>query len=267
MSRTKRTTLSATIHERSSRRVIFVAVLLIALPMGQFAVPEIAEAQTNGTFTAAVTQPKSIESAYAIDRTIDRKYPATIDLTTGRLTIDSLPLGRAYDVIINTAQGSWEGISLKVPPSDYVEEQPLTEEERQVVEEKVRELNKFEDQVEILAIEGNIQHAAILVNKLRTKPFFASKPGEIVWRAELWHFEKPEETWVKVQDELFLVLHRERLLQTSYDKKSLLFDRQLGGITPTAENLAYDAGTIDLAELKPGVRLRAKESNASIETK
>ncbi|MFN0195906.1 MAG: hypothetical protein ACKVT0_04130 [Planctomycetaceae bacterium] len=243
----------------------FVVVLLIALPMGQFAIPKNARAQTTGIVTATVTQPETIKSAFAIDRQIDRKYPATVDLTTGRLTIDSLPLGRTYDVIINTAQGSWEGISLKVPPSDYVEEQPLAAEERQIVEEKVRELNKFEDQVEVLAIEGNIQHAAILVNKLRTKPFFGSKPGEIVWRAELWHFEKPEETWVKVQDELFLVLHRERLLQSSYDKKSLIFDPQLGGIAPTAENPAYDAGTIDLAELKPGVRLRANDSNPSQE--
>ena len=62
-----------------------------------------------------------------------------------------------------------------------------------------------------MAIQGNIQHAVILVNKLRTKEFYAAKPGEIIWRAELWHFERPEETWLKVQDEMFIVMYRERI--------------------------------------------------------
>ena len=28
---------------------------------------------------------------------------------------------------------------------------------------------------------------AVVVNKLRTRPFHASKPGEVTWRLELWH--------------------------------------------------------------------------------
>ena len=33
-----------------------------------------------------------------------------------------------------------------------------------------------------MTITGNIQHAAVILNKLRTKPFYESKPGEVIWR-------------------------------------------------------------------------------------
>ena len=36
-------------------------------------------------------------------------------------------------------------------------------------------MNKFEDIVEIKTIQGNIQHAAILLSKLRTRPFFGKR--------------------------------------------------------------------------------------------
>ena len=99
----------------------------------------------------------------------------------------------------------------------------------------------------------------MLVNKLRTKPFYNSQPGEVVWRAELWHFERPEETWVKVQDELFIVLYRERLQHSAYKKKAIHFDPALGGLALTAERPAVSLKNVQLPEGAPGIRLQGKE--------
>ena len=56
-------------------------------------------------------------------------------------------------------------------------------------------------------------------------------PGEMIWRVEVWQFEKPDETWIKDRRaSLFVVLHRERLQKTEFDKKALTLDPVLGGI-------------------------------------
>jgi hypothetical protein len=112
--------------------------------------------------------------------------------------------------------------------------------------------------VEVLAVAGNIQHAAVVLNKLRTKPFVNSQPGEVIWRLEVWRFERPDETWVKVQDELFLVHYRERLQKSEFDKKALTLDPALGGLQPTKEKPTINVGTIKLSAEKPGIRMREK---------
>ncbi|HET6882862.1 MAG TPA: hypothetical protein VFI31_22025 [Pirellulales bacterium] len=203
----------------------------------------------------AVGQPTAVT---AVNRTNNKKYPGQLDTATGEFNVDQLPLGSKYDLVIDYGTARLEGISLSVPTSDYEEEQPLTDDDVKTIREKVLSMNKFEDQVEILAMEGNIQHAAILLNKLRTKPFVNSQPGEAVWRVELWHFERPEETWVKVQDELFLTLYRERLQKSAYDQKSLTFTPALGGLSPTAESPMIDVGRIVLPPAARGVRWQAR---------
>ena len=87
-----------------------------------------------------------------------------------------------------------------------------------------------------MTINGNIQHAKVLLNKTRTTPFVNQNPGEMIWRVEVWAFEKPEETWVKEQGgDLFAVLHRERIQKTEFDKKSVTLDPALGGLQLTRQ--------------------------------
>ncbi len=203
-----------------------------------------------------IDQKSSLVSAAAVNRSNGKRFPGKVESDSGNFRVGGLPLGGTYDLILDLRGGRLEGVNMRVPRSDYLEEQPLSDDDIAVIAEKVRSLNKFEDVVEILAIDGNIQHAAVLVNKLRTKPFYESKPGEIIWRPELWHFERPEETWVKVQDELFVILYRDRLAKAEFDKRSVTFDSRLGGLQVTAGEPELDVGVIAAPEPAPGVRYR-----------
>ena len=106
-------------------------------------------------------------------------------MVSGRFVLDSLPLGAEYDCIVDLAKTRLEGVSFKVPPSDYEDEQPLSAEDIETIKAKALSMNKFEDVVEIMAVEGNAQHAAVLLNKVRTTPFVTRQAGEVIWRATL----------------------------------------------------------------------------------
>jgi hypothetical protein len=207
-----------------------------------------------GSITGSAEPAPAVSTVLAIDRSTGKKFSGKID--AGRFTIADLPVPATYDVILDFKGGRLEGVNMKVPRSEYEEEQPLSVEHRDALKEKLRGLNQFEDTVEILAIDGNIQHAAILVNKLRTKEFYAAKPGEVIWRSELWHFERPEETWVMRRGELSVILYRERIQRAEYERKSVTFDSSLGGVALTASEPAVQLPPVRLPEAKPGIRYR-----------
>ncbi len=237
-------------------------LIAVSIMVAIMAVPTQAVEKGVGSIRGFVDQTANIVSAKAVNRESGKQFVGIVDVPGKKITVPALPVGATYDLVIESQEQILEGINLTVPRSDYEEEQPLADEDVKTIREKVLGLNQFEDVVEILAIEGNIQHAAILLNKVRTKPFVNSLPGEVVWRAELWHFQKPEETWLKAQDELFVVLHRERLQREVFEKRSVTFDSDLGGITLTEDQPKRELGVIAWPETKPGVRLRTKEKAA-----
>ena len=245
------------------RRPFFSLSHFLLLSLSVLAAIGAPETLSAGSITGAIPAGKKLTKATAIDRQSSKSYPGKIDEAKSQFVIEGLPPG-TYDCILDFGDARLEGVNFQVPASDYEEEQPLTPEDVAVIKAKVLSMNKFEDQIEIMAIQGNIQHAVILLNKLRTKEFYAAKPGEIIWRAELWHFERPEETWLKVQDEMFIVMYRERIQRSEYDKKSVTFDPQYGGLEITEGKTRIELGKIDPPVEKRGVRLRlpkAKPAN------
>jgi hypothetical protein len=219
----------------------------------------------DGIISGRLTQPDGAASVAAVDRASGSRYNGTIDPKTGEFNIGGLPIGKSYDCIIDYAGARLEGVSMIVPPSDYVEEQPLSEEDIAIITKKVRRLNTFENEVEIMSIEGNIQNAAVLLNKLRTGGFYGSGSDGVIWRAELWHFECPEETWVKVQDELFVLYYRERIHASQYAAKCLTFDSALGGIKIKAALPPIDLGDIAPPVAEKGVHYRGKAGAPEVE--
>ena len=233
---------------------------------------EVAVAVT-GRITGVVDKPDQVTAVYVIDRRNTsvgqlavRKYRAQLDRKSGRFTVGKLPLGIRYDCVIQFGTALLEGVDLSVKPAMFEDDfgtpvevkDPLTDEDRQTITELIGGQSKFMDRVDVLAMRGNPLYAAVLVNKVRTTPFYASAPGEALWRTELWHFERPEEIWLKSQDELFIVLHRERLPYRAYKEKSITFDSTLGGLLPTEDHPMVDLGSIQLPAAKPGVRFQTQ---------
>jgi len=235
-----------------------VSVLLVTFCVGV----RLSFAADKGTITGTVAkQADKVTKVTAVERNVNKPpFPGRIDAATGRFTVPDLPVPGRYDCILEFGAPRLEGVNMKVPHSDYEEEQPLTAEDVKTIIRKTKSMNKFEDVVEILGVSGNIQHAAVLLNKLKVKPFYGSKPGEIVWRAELWQFERPEETWAKVQDELFTILYRVREQKAVYDKQSITFEPSLGGLELTLDKPTLDVGAVEPPADKPGVRLRSPDA-------
>ncbi|HEY7425240.1 MAG TPA: hypothetical protein VH682_13495, partial [Gemmataceae bacterium] len=123
-----------------------------------------AHGEETGSIRGRVDKIHDVTAVFAINRENDKKYPAVIDAKQGQFVIKDLPLGATYDCVLDAGPvRRLEGVNLKVPRSDYEEEQPLTKEDRETIEKTARSLNKFENEIEVLTISGNIQYAAVVL--------------------------------------------------------------------------------------------------------
>ena len=219
------------------------------------------KADTSGTLTGTVANPKGLTAVTVVDRAgeDDKRYPGKVDATTGKFTVTGLPGKGVFDVILDAGTTRLEGVNLSAPPSDFEEEQPLLKEDITEIKKICKQLNVFENEVDVITVRGNCQHAVAILNKRRTTAFYESKPGEMIWRLEVWRFEKPEEKWIKSQEELGVVHYRERLMKVAFDKKALTLDPALGGLKLPEKEKTLDVGKITLPDGKAGIHLRTKK--------
>ena len=217
-----------------------------------------------GTIRATIDSAEPVSQAWIIQRKdtnigVENK-PRSIKLTGNELVVEDLAVPGRYDLRFKMASGcvveGWDG---HVPESDYVEEQPLGKESKLTILKKMAKIEKrhFADKVIVLDIQGNIQNAAIIVAKLRTRPFVggAYKKGEWVWRVERWQWEFPEEdTWVPYQERPYYALVRKRLYKKDYQALCTTYARHLGGIVLTDEQPEATMGVLKIPRLKPGTR-------------
>ena len=216
-----------------------------------------------GAIRATIDSEEPILEAWVIARKdtnigVERKAKP-IKLEGNELVVENLPIPGRYDLRFRTASGTIEGWDDSVPESDYVEEQPLGTESKLTILKKMAKMAKrgFADQVVVLDIQGNIQNAAVLVTRLRTRPFVGGgyQPGEWVWRVERWQWEFPEEdTWVPYQERPCYALVRKRLYRKQYEALRTTYARHLGGIVLTEGRSEAKMGVLKIPRLKPGTR-------------
>ena len=183
--------------------------------------------------------------------------PRSVQIDGNKLTIDGLAVPGRYDLRFQMASGFVEGWDAAVPESDYVEEQPLAAESKKRILWKMAKMAKrgFADRVVVLDMVGNIQNAAVLVSRLRTRPFVGGgyKQGEWVWRVERWQWEFPEEdTWSPYQERPYYCLVRKRLYQNEFKAMRTTYARHLGGIVLTAEQPRARMAAVKVPSPKPG---------------
>ena len=223
-----------------------IALLLLAGPL---------RAADTGLLIGHLPGTNPVTAVAAVCRADGTRFAGTVDPATRRFRVAGLPLDKDLDCIIEWGGARLEGVNFRVPRSDYEEEQPLSPQDAQFIRDRALAMNRFEDLVEVLAVAGNRQHAAVLLNKRRTQAFVNSQPGEIIWRVELWHYERPEEDWVRCQED-FGMLDRERIPQAQFARKSVTFDPALGGLRLTAAQPTVELGEIAPPTVEPGIRFR-----------
>ena len=229
--------------------------------------------QKNGGIRAQLETDAKVAKAWAVQRVAKQMTTSKgrtkdigmyADRHAGRIdgqrvTFDELPVPGRYDLRFETEDGGIvQGWDATVPESDYVGDPPLEDWARKRILEKQADdqFTAFADRVRVLDMTGNVQHAAVLVAKLRWRPFVGGgyQPGEWVWRVERWRWSDPnEQTWVPYADRPFYALVRERLHEKDYRKKAVVYARHLGGLVLTGEAARRDLGTLKVPAPGGGV--------------
>lgn len=197
-----------------------------------------------GSITATIETKEPVRKVYAVrwDNTPTGQYARVFEgrIDGDRVVINDLTPGR-YNLRFETRDGLIEGWDADVPRSDYEQEQPLSDESRATILEKMSGdiVCGFPDEVVVLDVQGNIQHAVVLITTLRRRPFTESvglNTTTWIWSVNRWSWEDPDEvTWVPVQERPSYALVRERLKPPQYEAKKIVYARHLGGIALSEE--------------------------------
>jgi hypothetical protein len=180
-------------------------------------------------------------------------FTGQYDAATGQFKIENLPEG-TYDLRVYVEGGWMDGANLKLDPAER-SDQPLTEDDRKEILDKIANYpDSFMEVTRALAIAGDGKRAKALVEQIqiRYRPFHSGQAGlpdgqagDVIWRVEVWQYEKFPGGWVKKQ-RWFQVLSRvraptEEMPLEKFRNLYWLFDPALGGMA-----VGKDANVTDL---------------------
>lgn len=189
-----------------------VALMLAAAPLPLAEDPPLVGPPKTGSVTGTLSPAGIIKELRAVSRvTGDNFLPDQFDKATGRFTFDNLPGDARYDLIISLADGRGiEGIDLDFVDSRLLRlaeqrrrqlglpaepPRPFTAADAQEILKFVTDLKDFMDIRRVLYVAGQDRRATVLVELMRARDFHAAKPGEVIWRVELWYFQYYSGGW------------------------------------------------------------------------
>jgi len=198
-----------------------------------------ADLTRDGVILGRIEPSDVLQSIAAVDRDSKQTVTGQIDRRHGAFRIAGLVVGTRYDLLLETTLGRIEGVDMAVEPTDpgAAASQPATkpasrefsDADRGAIERLVAGPERFADEVRILLLNGVGDRATALVEKLRTRRFHQSKPGEVIWRVELWYFAWWYGGWAR-QAHTQRVLYRQRMQRSELDATTWVFTDKLGGV-------------------------------------
>lgn len=225
------------------------------------------------TLTLAPMQDRRVVKAVAIDRSPQilttskgvkrdigmgsRTYPGAV--AKGVIRFAHLPLTGRYDLKLTFDNGAvLAGWDATVPPSAYVGDPPLRPVDRAAIEKKLAndQFTAFSDEVRVLDITGNADHASVLVMKLRKRPTVGGPKGAKPWifRIERWAWYTGDgPTWTPWFKRPFYALTRERIRPQAFRSLRLGYVRSLGGIALARQKPAVRIGPVTIGVIPQGV--------------
>jgi len=174
--------------------VVGAGVMLLALAWGA--------AVSAATIEGKVANPQQCLGVQALLRhgqgvkypCLPRIFPGTYDGATGRFRIENLPAG-AYDLRLIVPGGRVDGVDMRpIEESD----EPFTGEDERMIRDFIANYpDSFIDIHRPICIRGNGRHAKVILECIRARRFHSGKPNDIIWRVEVWRFEKHTGAWIR----------------------------------------------------------------------
>ncbi len=178
-----------------------------------------------GDVAGAVTPAEKVQRLLAVSRVTGKTYhPKSFEKKTGKFVFKNLPGDATYDLVLRCRDGrSIEGIDLEFTDARLLRlaarrrkelrlpPEPPHKFSRRDAEELlkfVRDMKDFMEIRRVLYLQGQGRRATMLLELMRTREFYSSK-GTVIWRVELWYFQRTGGGWEKLANQE-RVLRRER---------------------------------------------------------
>ena len=202
---------------------------------------------TSGDVSGAIKPASGVESLSAVSRVTGKTYPpAEFNKAAGTFLFKSLPGAATYDIVVKTADGrSIEGIDLDFVDQEMLQQAQERRKELKLPPERqkafdaadvaellkyVKDLQDFCDIRRAIYIAGHGRRATMLV-ELMAEHFYDQKPGELIWRVELWYFEYQFGGWERVANQE-RVLQRQRMQKGAWQQIDVEYYPQLSVHVP-----------------------------------
>ena len=185
-----------------------------------------------GDVTGRIVPPGRVRSIRAVRRDTGKTFsPGQFNAADGSFAFRGLVGEADYDLIVETTDGRrFEGISLSfaderllrlaaerrrqlgLPPEG---DAPFTSADMEELLRMVREMKDFMEVRRVLYVRGMGRRATMLVELMRTRDFYDRKDGQVIWRIELWYFQKHFGGWERIAN-MERVLERRRIARAAW---------------------------------------------------
>jgi len=185
---------------------------------------ELAAAVT-GTITGQITPGEKVRAVRAHDRELRMTYKGTYDRKTGKFSIPGLRTEAYYDLELILPAGRIIGVGLlpkdaaarKIAPAGKKKAptEPFTPADEKEIRRKAETAPQFTNRNRVLALKGGdgprrgFLWCTHVMEMIRDTDFHARKGDEIIYRLELWYWEKPYGGWSKLRN-ADVVIYRTR---------------------------------------------------------
>lgn len=126
-------------------------------------------------------------------------FPGKWHKATGSFSIPGVPAGHTYDIVCINSTARWEGVNMRyfkpVTPG-----RPMTHGDVAQLVDFVEKIQRFTNYNRPLWINGDHNHATMVVEQLDTHSFVTGHQGSIIFRVAVWYFQRYYGGWTKMSN-------------------------------------------------------------------
>ncbi len=118
---------------------------------------------------------------------------------SGKFAIPDVPAGHTYDIICFNSDGRWEGVNMRYfKPVNAGP--PMTRGDVAQLVDFIEKIERFTNYNRPIWINGDHNHATMVVEQLDTKSYVTGHKGSIIFRVAVWYFQRYYSGWTKMNN-------------------------------------------------------------------